>query len=525
MDFTLQAVTCRSVTLELDEDTCYFAGEPYTLCLNGTLVREETHNVATVYGLVPATAYTLTVRRGNAEVTHAFTTAPESVLLNVRRFGARGDGVANDTAMLQCAILACPPQGTVQVPAGTYRTGPLLLKSEITLWLEEGAVLLGDPERAHYPVLPGMTPTTDEQGEVNLATWEGNPLDSFASLLTGLSVHGIDIIGPGTVDANAQNGDWWQSAKVRRTAWRPRVLFLNRCEDVRVLGVTFKNAYAWTVHPYYSKRLLFANLTIHNHAESPNTDGVDPESSEGVAIVGCHLSTGDDCIAIKSGKLYQSLFHYAPTRDVTIRNCLLSRGHGGVVMGSEIASGVYNVRINRCLFRGTDMGLRVKTRRGRGNRSVLDGVQMENVRMENVAVPLAVNMFYHCDPDGHSELVQSREPRPVEPEVTPVVGAISVQGAVCTGAQAAGGYFLGLPEMPVRSLSLRDVDIIFAQDAKPGMPIMADGVNPTCRLGLYAENVESLTLQNVTLRGAEAPALRVAHVNQLTQEGCHYDEL
>lgn len=523
MDFTLLTVCNRSVTLELDDGGCYFADAPYALYLNGEFVRQENHNIATVFGLLPASDYILQVRRGADSAAHTFTTPAESVLLDVRRFGACGDGSHLDTAMLQSAILACPKAGTVRVPRGVYRTGPLFLKSDITLWLDEGATLLGEPERAAYPILPGMTPTTDEKGEVNLATWEGNPLDSYASLLTGIEVQHVDIIGPGTLDANAQNGDWWTDAKVRRGAWRPRMLFLNRCTDIRVQGVTLKNAYAWTVHPYYSKRLQFVNLTIQNHAESPNTDGVDPESSENVAILGCHLSTGDDCIAIKSGKLYQSLHHYAPTRGVEIRNCLLSRGHGGVVIGSEIASGVYDVHISRCLFRGTDRGLRVKTRRGRGQRSVMDGVVMEHVRMEGVPVPFTINMFYCCDPDGHSDFVQNREARPVEPDVTPEIGTLRVRDAVCTGAEAAGGYFFGLREMPIREISLTDVEIAFAADAQPSVPVMMDGLEPVCRLGLFAENVEHLHLERVTVHGAEQGAPLLNHVARVTGEGCRYD--
>jgi polygalacturonase len=518
MDFTLLAISNRSVTVELDDPSCYFADAPYELYLNGELVRSESHNIATLHGLQPGTGYTLAVRRGEALAAHEFITKAESVLLNVRRFGARGDGQSHDTAMLQSAILACPPQGTVYVPQGVYRTGPLFLKSEMTLWLEEGAVLLGDTNRESYPILPGMTPTTDESGEYNLGTWEGNPLDSYASLLTGLHVHDVDIIGSGMLDANAQNGDWWIDAKVRKNAWRPRMLFLNHCEDIRVQGVT-----AWTVHPYYSKRLQFLNLTIQNHEDSPNTDGIDPESSEDVAILGCHLSTGDDCIAIKSGKLYQSVYHYAPTRGVEIRNCLMCRGHGGVVIGSEIASGVYDVHISHCLFRGTDKGLRIKTRRGRGHRSVMDGVVMEHVRLEDVAVPFTINMFYHCDPDGHSDFVQNRNPRPVEPEVTPVIGTLRVRDASCTGAQAAGGYFFGLPEMPIGEISLTDVDIAFAADAKPSVPIMMDGLSPVCRLGLFAENVERLCLCGVTIRGANLTTPTLINVTSVTEEGCRYD--
>lgn len=523
MDFSLPAIGKRCVTLEIDDDTCYFSRAPYEVYLNGAFLRAERHNVITLHGLAPATAYTVEVRREGESADRSFTTAPETVLLDVRRFGARGDGVTPDTAMLQAALLACPAGGTVRVPAGAYLTGPLFLQSDITLWLDEGAVLLGDPDRAHYPVLPGMSESTDETTEYNLGTWEGNPLDSFASLLTGIGVRNVDIAGPGALDANAHNGDWWRDAKVKRGAWRPRMVFLNRCENVRLQGVTLRNAYAWTVHPYYSRRLQFLNLVIQNHADSPNTDGIDPESSEDVAILGCHLSTGDDCIAIKSGKIYQGLYHYAPTRGVDIRNCLLCRGHGGVVMGSEIASGVYDVRISRCLFRGTDRGLRVKTRRGRGERSVLDRVTMENVRMEDVAVPFTINMFYCCDPDGHSDFVQNRNPRPVEPAVTPAIGTLRVRGAVCEGAQAAGGFFFGLPERPIEAVELTDVEIVFSPDARPSVPVMMDGLEPVCRLGLYAHNVKRLALRNVTLRNAQTCAPVLVDVGRFTEEACRYD--
>lgn len=121
--------------------------------------------------------------------------------------------------------MACPPQGRVWIKKGNYYTGPLFLKSNITIELEEGARLIGDTHRSHYPVLPGMIDTSDEQGEFNLGSWEGNPLDCFASIITGIGIENVKFIGKGIVDGNAQNADWWQDVRTKRIAWRPRGVF------------------------------------------------------------------------------------------------------------------------------------------------------------------------------------------------------------------------------------------------------------------------------------------------------------
>ena len=103
-----------------------------------------------------------------------------------------------------------------------------------------------------------------------------------------------------------------------------------------------------------------------------------------------------------------------------------------------------------------------------------------------------------------------------------MVGTLAVRGAVCTGAQAAGGYFFGLPEMPIQAIELADVTIAFAPDAEPSYPVMMDGIEPACRLGLYAHNVQRLTLRNVTLRGANGSAPELHQVAHVTEEGCLY---
>ena len=135
------------------------------------------------------------------------------------------------------------------------------------------------------------------------------------------------------------------------------------------------------------------NIRIRNDAHSPNTDGIDPESCKNVNIIGDHIHVGDDCIALKSGKLFLGTFMHTPCENVVIRNCCLSRGHGGLVIGSEMSGGVRNVTVTQCLMDHTDRGLRVKTRRGRGKNAIIDGLVFRNVTMDGVLTPFVINMF------------------------------------------------------------------------------------------------------------------------------------
>lgn len=503
MDFKIVEVFNRSVTIELVSDAAFRQQAEFDVYINGEKSLMTDKNVVSVMGLLPDTKYTIGVDAGGELVEKEFVTGHESVLLDVTKFGAVGDGKTSDTAAIQAAICACPADGTVYLPAGKYLTTPIFLKSDMTFWLDEGAVLLGETDRKKYPVLPGMTMSTDEKDEYNLGTWEGNPLDNFASLVTAIDAQNLDIIGPGTIDGNAQNADWWKDAKVKRIAWRPKTLFLCRCRKVRVQGVTVQNSPCWTVHPYYSDDLAFLNLYIHNPSDSPNTDGLDPESCSGVRVLGTVISVGDDCMAIKSGKYYMALKHHKVTENVQIRNCKFERGHGSVTVGSEAAGGVRDVRVSQCEFIGTDRGLRIKTRRGRGERSVLDDILFENIMMEGVHMPFTVNMFYFCDPDGHSDYVQNQAPAPVD-EMTPVIGSITGRYISCTGVSACVLCAVGLPESPIGKLCFEDIKVSFAPEAErvPERPVMMDNFDEMSGRSIYAKNVRELVISDVEIKGA-----------------------
>ena len=163
-------------------------------------------------------------------------------------------------------------------------------------------------DRTRFPVFQGMIQSYDEQGEYNLGTWEGNPLPMFTGIINGVNVKGAVIYGQGTIDGNAgdSEGNWWHEPKVIHTACRPRMIFLERCRQVTVQGITVRNSPSWNIHPYFSDHLRFFDLKVLNPKDSPNTDGLDPESCQDVEIAGVYFSLGDDCIAVKSGKIYMA---------------------------------------------------------------------------------------------------------------------------------------------------------------------------------------------------------------------------
>ncbi|MBQ6173938.1 MAG: glycoside hydrolase family 28 protein [Clostridia bacterium] len=489
-------VGSRSACLEIGEGL-YSLDEPRALTLNGEPAGTAQTCVFSLWGLMPATDYCLETDRGE---TVCFRTEAETVTFDVRRFGAAGDGEHDDTAALQAAILACPAGGRVLIPAGLWRTGPLFLKSHLRLEIARGATLRLIDDRSRFPILPGLTQTSDETEEIPLGTWEGNPLDTFASLLTGVEVEDVAVCGEGVLDGGANPENWWKNHRTKRGAWRPRMIFLCRCRNVTVQGLTVRNSPAWNLHPFFSEDLRFLNLSVEAPADSPNTDGFDPESCRGILLAGTRFSLGDDCIAVKSGKIWMGMHYKTPCEDIDISHCLMENGHGGVTVGSEMAGGVRNMRVRDCLMRRTDRGLRIKTRRGRGEQGVIDGITFERVRMENVLAPLVVNALYFCDPDGHSPWVQSREKKPVDSS-TPRIGTITFRDVTADGA-ACAGYILGLPERPVERVALERVRIRLAEDAEPIRPAMADGVPTLSRTGLVAINTAALTLEDTVIEGA-----------------------
>ncbi len=526
MDFKIVDIFNRSVTFELNNNQAYCPECTYMLYIDGEFKDTVSTNVFSVFDLKPDTEYVAELKCENEDEISklSFKTKTEKLLLDVANFGAAGDGVKKDTLAIQAAVYCCPEGGTVRISKGTYLTGPIFLKSNITILLEEGAILLGITDRYEYPILPGMVRRTDDiKKEMSFTSWEGNPLDSFASIITGQNVENVNIIGKGIIDGNASNSDWWIDVRNKKGAWRPKLVELTRCKNIKIQGINMQNSPCWSVHPYYSDNISFIDCSIFNPDNSPNTDGIDPENCSDVKIIGVKISVGDDCVALKSGKIYMAKYHYKKTENITIRNCKFERGHGAVTIGSEIACGVCNLDVSKCIFEKTDRGLRVKSRRGRGDKSVLANLRFSNIKMNQVQMPFTVNMFYFCDPDGHSDYVQCQEAMPVD-EKTPSVGNLTISDVSCEGVNSVFVCIYGLPESPVSGVYMDNVRVSYLPESErvPMCPIMMDNFPDMCGRGIFIKNADMITMCNIDIIGSEDNEPELINVNQKKLGGVTY---
>ena len=505
-------VSGTTACFELENTNPYYAPEKYRVTVNGVITDKIWEsNVFSLFNLQPDTAYVIGTTLDSETLT--IHTDKESGVVNVKDLGAKGDGVTEDTYYVQMAIDSCPKGGRVVIPEGSYYVRPIVLKSDITIEIQKGGELLGDIVEEHYPYVPAKIEHEDGTEEI-LATWEGNPYPCHQSFVSAYKQSNIKIVGEGAINGNADHSTWWATPKGRAVA-RPRLVTLNKCENVVFHGVTCKNSAAWNLHPFFSKNLGFYDIRVQNPYTGPNTDGLDPESCDNVNIIGCVFSVGDDCVALKAGKLYMGTKYKTPANHHTIRNDLFQDGHGAIVLGSEISGGVKNLSVCQCVFKHTDRGLRIKTRRGRGKDSIIDGVVFENIKMINVITPFVINMYYFCDPDGHTEYVWSRKKQPVGDD-TPYLGKFLFKNIECTDCECMCAYFDGLVEQPVKEVVIENVSFSFKSDAKPFKPAMLEFVRDYCKEGIYIDNVENVILKNVTFDGVEGDTIIQKNCGKVT---------
>ncbi len=411
----------------------------------------------------------------------------------VRDFGAIADGKTKCTEAIRKAISAAGERGggTVHFPAGAFLTGPIHLVSNITLDLDAGAVVKFSTNFDDYlPMVPSR--------------WEGIEVTNFSPLIYAQNATNIAIRGRGTLDGNGKA--WWNflgkvkkadksapqtkgqeefrrlnpnaiSSTVNKGAaldfLRPPFIQPCHCTNVLIEGVTIVNSPFWTVSPLYCDNVTIHAVTIHNPENGPNTDGINPDSCRNVHISNSHISVGDDCITIKSGRDVDGRRVGRPCENITIANCTMADGHGGVVIGSEMSGGVRNVTIANCIFDGTERGIRLKSARGRGG--VVEDIRVSNVVMRDIRrEALLVTTFYEkSDPELFSER-------------TPVFRNICFNGI--TGDAKQAGEFTGLVEQPLDGVSLTDVQL----DAETGFKIT---------------DARQVSFHNVTVNVKKGPAL------------------
>jgi polygalacturonase len=366
-----------------------------------------------------------------AGAVHAATTC------NVKTYGATGNGSTKDTTAIQNAITACSGGGTVDFPAGEYLTAPLfLLENNITLDVESGATILGSTTTSDYAVKSGETVDT-----------------TTLALINSDGVSGITITGGGII--NGQGSSWWASGAA--TGNRPRLVEIAYGSNITVSNVTLENAGAMHLYLKGTSNVTVNGVTISSPASSPNTDGIDPASSNNVTIENSNISDGDDNIAIKAEDVG------VPSSDITIKNCTFGSGHG-LSIGNDLAGGVNNVTVSNVTFNGTTNGLRIKSTRTTGGD--ISGVTYTGVTMTNVKYPIWFSGYYPDIPSSDSA-------QPIT-ATTPYYHNITVNNLTATGVSAAG-YIVGVPEKPFTAITLNAVKIT----AKTGLEVRNAAVTVT----------------------------------------------
>lgn len=412
--------------------------------------------------------------------------------------GAKANGKTLNTELINSTItrLNTGGGGTLYFPAGTYLTGSIQMKSNITLELEAGATLLFSDDFDDYLPFVEMR-------------HEGVMMKSFRPLIYALDAENITIKGEGTLDG--QGKKWWTEFfrvmvdlkdngmrdlnkyqpmwdkendvkalyaetnadyinTLQRRFFRPPFIQSIRCKNVKIMGVKIVNSPFWTVNPEFCDNLIIQGITIHN-VPSPNTDGINPESCRNVRISDCHISVGDDCITIKSGRDGQGRRLAVPCENITITNCTMLAGHGGVVIGSEMSGSVRKVTISNCVFDGTDRGIRIKSTRGRGG--IVEDIRVSNIVMNNIKQEAVVlNLKY------------SQMPAESKSERTPLFRNVHISGMTVTKVKTPI-KIVGLEEAPIADIVLRDIHI--------------QGAKQSC----IFEQCERITLDNVIINGKE----------------------
>jgi len=272
-------------------------------------------------------------------------------VLNVRDFGATGDGTTKDTAAIQQALDRCwvLGGGEVLVPAGNYLTGSIALRPNTILRLEKEATILGSPDFADYPVVQ--------------VRWEGKWIQGRTGLIYALSADHIGIVGPGKISGNSALGGRPTAQNPLR---HPALIEPIGCNDVRFEDFSTDYRLMWSIHPTYCENISIKNLTIRS--TGGNGDGIDIDSCKHVRIDGCDIATGDDCIAIKSGRGMEGFSLLRTTEDVVITNCTFADSIFACIgIGSETSGGIRGVRMERCKFaHAQTFAIYIKSRPGRG---------------------------------------------------------------------------------------------------------------------------------------------------------------
>ncbi|GGF31313.1 glycoside hydrolase family 28 protein [Echinicola rosea] len=467
--------------------------------------------------------------------------------VNITDFGAKGDGIVKNTDAFAKAIdeIAQAGGGKVVVPRGIWLTGPITLKSNTNLHLEDGALVLFSRDFDDYPLIN--------------TSFEGLNTVRCTSPINALEAENIAITGAGVIDGN---GNAWRPVKKgKMTAgqwdklvksggvlsddekmWfptvkskkgytsssnfnvpdlisddelasvkdflRPVMVSLVKCNKVLLDGPTFQNSPAWNIHPLMSENVIIRNLNVRNPWYSQNGDGLDLESCKNALIYNNTFDVGDDAICFKSGKNKDGRDRGMPTENVIVKNNTVYHAHGGFVVGSEMSGGVKNVHVSHCTFIGTDVGLRFKSTRGRGG--VVENIHISDIDMINIPTDaIRFNMFY----GGNSPVLEEDQDAEDEArdetivpvtEETPVFRDIFMKNITVIGSNTAA-FFMGLPEKSLENVRLENAIL----EAEKGITVI---------------DTDGLVLENVEVKAAHTSALTIYNSKNVQVAGFSFSE-
>lgn len=336
---------------------------------------------------------------------------------DVVRYGAKGDGTTKNTAAIAAAIKACADAGggRVVVPAGQFLTGAVHLRSNVNLHLGAGATLLFSTDPADYPIV--------------FTRWEGIELMNYSPFVYARKQRNIAITGQGTLDGQGSARHWWAwKGKWGGTVdhgWRPgmpdqtkararlfqmaedrvpvekrvfgdgdylRPSFIQPydCDNVLIEGVKLRGSPFWQIHPVLCRNVIVRGVDVLGHG--PNNDGCDPESVDGMLIERCTFDTGDDCIAVNSGRNEDGRRLATPAQNILIRNCRMKEGHGGVVVGSQISGGARWVFAENCQMDSPELWYAIRFKN-----NALRGGLLENFYYRDLDVGTVSRAAITCD--------------------------------------------------------------------------------------------------------------------------------
>lgn len=406
---------------------------------------------------------------------------------NICNFGANTDINHKNTEAFNCAIDKCSADGggTVIVPRGIWYTGPIILKSNVNLHLEDGAVILFSDDIDDYPLIN--------------TSFEGFFTYRCISPIYGKELENVAITGNGVIDGNGgswravkkfklpqrqwdslvssggvilegKEEMWWPSQSALdghltlvpnpvllhdkdtcekyKDFLRPVLVNFTNCKNVLLDGPTFQNSPAWCLHPWLCEHLTIRNVSVRNPWFSQNGDGLDVDSCKYVQVIDSVFDVGDDALCVKSGKNEDGRKLGKPCEYVIFRNCTVYHGHGGFVIGSEMSGGVKNIKVSDCTFIGTDTGLRFKSCLGRGG--LVEDIYINNINMTDIPKEAIIfTMGYDMD---------TKEGQKISPEEIPEFKNIYIDGVNCTKAGTPISIS-GLSDMPVHDIHLKNIAI------------------------------------------------------------------